>query len=50
MQEFQIQWTVGNQWGIVYIEARTEASAHSQARKQIPFSATARRFASIQTV
>lgn len=47
MTEYQIQWTCGMAWGIVYVNAKSEAAAKVQVRKTLPLSPTAKRFATI---
>lgn len=49
-KEYEIEWQLGNQWGVVYVNAASEAVAHRRAKAQLNLSCTAGRFVKLLTL
>jgi hypothetical protein len=48
MFTYEIEWTAGSNWGIQYVEARSEKSAHAMVRSQL--SGLAKMYATLTTI
>jgi hypothetical protein len=48
MLTYEIQWTAGNNWGISYVDARSEKIAHKMVRLQL--TGLAKMYATLTTI